>query len=170
VGADVRHHLAVWLLERPPTTVLAFLAMADEVDLEPLLSDRQLGRHRFALVRTPEHGHDLTLHHAGGPRERHPYGMAQPSADAASVADGAVGVVLTPGVVFDRAGRRLGRGGGYYDRLLARLGPGVVAIGVTAAALVVAELPDDDHDVAVGALVTEDGLVAVSPPSTPGAP
>ncbi|MEL6981503.1 MAG: 5-formyltetrahydrofolate cyclo-ligase, partial [Actinomycetota bacterium] len=59
-------------------------------------------------------------------------------------------------------GVRLGRGAGYYDRFLARLGPSVLRIGVTVG-LVDGRLPADDHDVAMTHLATPDGVVAVPP-------
>ncbi|MEL7156494.1 MAG: 5-formyltetrahydrofolate cyclo-ligase [Actinomycetota bacterium] len=124
--------------------VVAYRAMADELDLGPLLARPDLGP--FALTRTPASGRDLTVHRLDGPTERHRYGFDQPTADAPAVDDHEIGAVLVPGLAFDRSGRRLGRGAGYYDRFLARLAPNVPRIGITSGYLV-AELPTDDHDV-----------------------
>jgi 5-formyltetrahydrofolate cyclo-ligase len=64
-------------------------------------------------------------------------------------------VVLVPAVAVDGVGRRLGRGGGSYDRALAR------ATGLTIAVLYDDELldsiPTEPHDVPVGAVVTPSG-------------
>ena len=80
------------------------------------------------------------------------------------MAEADIGAVLVPGLAFDRWGGRLGRGRGYYDRLLTRLGPGVDRMGVTADRLVWQEpLPVDTHDVRMTWLVTEAGLRPVEP-------
>ncbi|MGH3442884.1 MAG: 5-formyltetrahydrofolate cyclo-ligase [Nitriliruptorales bacterium] len=63
--------------------------------------------------------------------------------------------VVVPGLAFDRSGRRLGQGGGHYDRLLARLGSGPVRIGVGFDFQVVAEVPAVAHDERVDLIVTE---------------
>ena len=65
-----------------------------------------------------------------------------------------VDVVLAPALAVDRAGRRLGRGGGYYDRALA-----VVPASTPVAALLydgelLDRLPDEPHDRRVAAAVT----------------
>jgi 5-formyltetrahydrofolate cyclo-ligase len=73
---------------------------------------------------------------------------------AVSVAE--LSVILVPGLAFDETdGVRLGRGGGYYDRLLAN--PAVVArrIGVAFETQVVPTVPREAHDSRVHELVTE---------------
>jgi 5-formyltetrahydrofolate cyclo-ligase len=65
--------------------------------------------------------------------------------------------VLVPGLAFDREGRRLGYGAGYYDRLLARL-TGVPRIAVAFSSQVVDQIPVDAHDLPVDILITETPL------------
>ena len=55
-------------------------------------------------------------------------------------------VALVPGVAFDAAGHRLGRGRGYYDRFLASC-PHIYKIGVCFPFQRVALVPTDQHDV-----------------------
>jgi len=68
-------------------------------------------------------------------------------------------IVLTPGVGFDRLGRRLGRGKGYYDR--AFRGPLAHAIRVALAfdCQVVLQVPTDATDERVHAVISETGIV-----------
>lgn len=170
VGEAVRAHLLRWLADRAPTTVLVYLALPDEVPVDALAQRPELGRHRWAVTRTgPDGDLDLSVHPLASARERHHHGYDQPVASSAVVPDDEVGVVLVPGLAFDRRGGRLGRGKGYYDRLLARLGPGVARVGVTAEALVwPGPLPVEPHDVPVGWLVTERGLRPVVRPTRAG--
>lgn len=67
-------------------------------------------------------------------------------------------VVLIPGLAFTRDGRRLGRGGGYYDRLLAGLPAETVRIAVCFEFQVLEELPIEEHDQPVHAVATECGI------------
>lgn len=135
-------------------------ALDDEVSLDPLVEAKPDPGIRFALTRTPDVGHDLTVHPVGGPMDTHRYGYRQPRADAPMVADADVGAVLVPGLAFDRIGTRLGRGAGYYDRFLARLGPAVLRVGLPAGGPV-DRLPADDHDVPMTHLATPDGVLPV---------
>ncbi len=66
-----------------------------------------------------------------------------------------VDLILVPGLAFTTDGLRLGRGGGYYDRLLASLPPRTRRIGVCFATQIVATLPTEPHDQRVARVVTE---------------
>ena len=49
------------------------------------------------------------------------YGILEPKADCALVTPADIDFAVVPCLSFDRRGRRLGQGGGYYDRLLPQL-------------------------------------------------
>jgi 5-formyltetrahydrofolate cyclo-ligase len=71
--------------------------------------------------------------------------------------------ILVPGVAFDMRGRRLGYGGGYYDRLLPLLPPRASRIaGAFDLQLVDSGIPAAPHDVAVNAIATPTRLVATA--------
>ena len=61
-------------------------------------------------------------------------------------------LVLVPGVAFDLHGRRLGRGRGYYDRLLSQVGGRTC--GVAFDEQVVSEVPVEAHDVLLNCILT----------------
>ncbi|HEX2314881.1 MAG TPA: 5-formyltetrahydrofolate cyclo-ligase [Thermomonospora sp.] len=72
----------------------------------------------------------------------------------------AADVVLVPAVAVDRTGMRLGRGGGSYDRALARVGPGILTIGLVYDDELLDVLPSEPHDQRLRAVVTPSrGLV-----------
>lgn len=87
------------------------------------------------------------------------YGLLEPRPElsAASSGEWAQMLVLTPAVACDLSGVRLGRGGGFYDRLLARSGGAAVA--VVYACQVTESLPRESHDLKVGFAVTEKGVL-----------
>ncbi len=68
-------------------------------------------------------------------------------------------LVVVPGLAFDAAGWRLGRGHGYYDRFLRRLAGTSLAVGLAFSWQMVPEVPVDAWDVPVDAVVTEEGVV-----------
>jgi 5-formyltetrahydrofolate cyclo-ligase len=72
-------------------------------------------------------------------------------------------VVLVPGLAFDLAGNRLGRGGGHYDRALARLGPQARTIGLAFDFQVVEHLPVEARDIPVDLVVTETQTITPGP-------
>jgi 5-formyltetrahydrofolate cyclo-ligase len=156
-SARVRDHLRP-VVEAAGGRVLVYRAMADEIDLDPLIAE--LGAERFALTRTPVVG-QLTVHPAESPVERHRLGFQQPRADAALLPLPDLAVGLIPGLAFDERGNRIGHGLGYYDVLLAEMPRRVPLIGVTSDAQVVAELPHGPRDIPMTHLVTESGIRAV---------
>ncbi len=76
------------------------------------------------------------------------YGMPEPTWDAAKIMDrDNINAVIVPGVAFDKANNRLGRGGGYYDRFLSGLPSATVKIGIAFDFQIVDSLPTERHDV-----------------------
>ena len=61
-------------------------------------------------------------------------------------------VVLVPALAVDMRGRRLGRGGGSYDRALARVGPQVPTIALLYDSELLPSVPAEEHDQAVRAV------------------
>lgn len=154
--------LFVWLSRRVPGTAAAFLALPDEIDVTPLFE--QLPGWRWVLPRVEPDRH-LTFRDRDVPTEIHRYGMEQPTAQGVVIPFNQLDVVLVPGVGFDRTGARVGRGAGYYDRLLAEVRADTESIGVTTVARVYESVPTEAHDMRVGWLATEAGVRECSPNS-----
>ena len=163
--AICRHLLASNLYHRAGT-VAAYLAFGDEVDLAILIGAALAERpgKRLALPRmVPGEVGRLSMHLADlTALELHPYGPQQPTSTAPPIRATELDLVLVPGLAFDRSGRRLGYGRGYYDRLLAQVPRSVPRIGVCFDALVVESVPVADHDARLTHLVTESGLLPVT--------
>ena len=151
-----------WLAPRLPGTIAAYLPMSDEFDIT-LLFDRLPGW-RWVLPRV-EPDKSLTFRDRDVPRETHRWGIRQP-VDAGSVVPVfELDVILVPGIAFDRSGARLGRGWGFYDRVLAQRRSDSQAVGVTPSDHIVSAVPVHDHDEPVDFLATEDGVIECSPSS-----
>ena len=68
-----------------------------------------------------------------------------------------IDLLLVPGVAFSKTGGRLGRGGGFYDRLLADEKLRAFKIGVCFSEQLVDELPREAHDREVDRVITDRG-------------
>lgn len=91
------------------------------------------------------------------------HGLAEPPGDRLGVAAIAeVDLVVVPALAVDRAGRRLGRGGGSYDRALARIPADIPLVALLHDGELVDVVPTEAHDLAVSAAITPaDGWVDV---------
>jgi 5-formyltetrahydrofolate cyclo-ligase len=153
----IRRHLREWLARRPSKTIAAFAAIPGEPMLLPLLAD--LPDHRWALPRVQ--GDALVFHHVTPPLARlqaGTFGVAEPSPDAPACPLEEIGIFLCPGMAFTHGGKRLGRGKGYYDRMLAGSPPESLRVGVCFREQVHPELPVEPHDLPVHFLATPDGV------------
>jgi 5-formyltetrahydrofolate cyclo-ligase len=87
-----------------------------------------------------------------------PYGLLEPTEPSrGTAAIKAADVVIVPALAVDRTGMRLGRGGGSYDRALARVGPGILTVSLVYDSELVDEVPAESHDQGVRAVVTPSG-------------
>lgn len=69
-------------------------------------------------------------------------------------------IVVTPGLAFDKTGRRLGRGGGHYDRFFEAIRAlDAIKIGVCWSMQLVPEIPVDSHDVSMDWICHEKGAL-----------
>ena len=69
-----------------------------------------------------------------------------------------IGLVLVPGIAFDKEGHRLGYGLGFYDKFLAKV-PKAIKVGLAFDFQVVDRLPREEHDVPVDFIVTEKRVI-----------
>lgn len=87
------------------------------------------------------------------------YGILEPSADAAEIRPEEIDLVLVPCLSCSEDGRRLGKGGGYYDRFLERsLGDKMM---LCPSVMIDPGIPTEPHDVVIPVVVTEHGVIRV---------
>ena len=84
------------------------------------------------------------------------YGISEPKLDVRVVKTSAtLDIIFTPLVAFDDAGRRLGMGGGYYDRTLSKLDQNHTAvIGLAYDQQKITQVPSESWDVDLTAIIT----------------
>jgi 5-formyltetrahydrofolate cyclo-ligase len=88
-----------------------------------------------------------------------PMGIRQPAPEAPHAERADIDLVLVPGVAFDAACRRLGRGGGFYDRLLALEDWPAPRVALAFEVQLTEQLPEEEHDRPVDAVVTEERVL-----------
>jgi 5-formyltetrahydrofolate cyclo-ligase len=140
----------------PGTIVSGYSPIRGEIDPAPLMRKLATQGAQLALPAIVARGKSLAFR-AWSPDDRlmlGPLGILEPSPAAAEVIPD---VMLVPLAAFDRAGHRIGYGGGYYDYTLAHLRKvkAVTAIGVAFAAQEVEAVPALQHDVALDYVLTE---------------
>ncbi|MCL2811086.1 MAG: 5-formyltetrahydrofolate cyclo-ligase [Clostridia bacterium] len=152
----VAERLAEWPPYRRAKSVLLYAALPGELDTGPML-DRVLADGKRLLLPRCEEGkvmqavwvEDLRLLVSGR------FGIREPSAMLPAVDLQAIDLVLTPGLAFDQAGGRLGRGQGFFDRFLPRTN-GIVA-GVAYLEQILPVFPagvQEAHDIRMDYLIT----------------
>jgi 5-formyltetrahydrofolate cyclo-ligase len=139
--------------------VAGYLPIGDEIDPMPAIralhaEGRAIG---MPVILAPSAPLGFRAWTPGAPLVVGPSGIAEPEAGPLLRPV----VVVVPLLAFDRAGHRLGYGGGYYDRTLAALRREgrVLAIGLAFAAQEAEGLPVTDHDEPLDAIVTEAGII-----------
>ena len=141
-------------------TVLFFAPMADELDVWPLLEKFAASGRICAL---PFFDQDRQMY--GARQIKNPgtevikgkFGIREPAPECAEIPLGRFDLVLIPGVAFDRHGHRLGRGRGFYDRLLKEISGIKCGIGYNHQLL--ENIPTEPHDAVMDFVVTPGGCV-----------
>jgi 5-formyltetrahydrofolate cyclo-ligase len=147
------------LLDFPPLqmagTVAAYYSVGTEPDTRGLVYALwKRGTYVLLPLLLPDGDLDWASYEGPDSLVPGPRGLAEPGepprgADAVARAD----VVLAPALAVDQAGNRLGRGGGSYDRALARVGPLIPVIALLYDAELLSHVPAEPHDTPVRAAV-----------------
>jgi len=151
--------LATFRRERPfegPSVVSGFWPIKDELDIRPLLIELHNDGCQLALPTVVGKGQPLVFRawRPGDALEAGVFGTLHPSAKREVVEPDAL---IVPLLACDEEGWRLGYGGGFYDRTLARLRrmKEIVAVGVAFDAQLVPEVPHGPEDQRLDWLLTD---------------
>ena len=134
--------------------VAVYLASPQEIDLSPFI--RKMLESGVKVVAPRWNGETYELAVLKGLDEAHlrkgPMGILEPI-EAEIVSPKAVDVWLVPGLAFTRNGKRLGYGGGWYDRLLADAPKDAWKIGIAHAFQIADDLPSESHDILLSKVI-----------------
>jgi len=138
-------------------TVMAFCSFGSEVSTAPLIAGLHERGVQVALPRIVEGDLEARSYRPGDAVTSTTFGAFEP-AEGTPVDPAGIDVIVVPAVAFDREGRRVGYGGGFYDRFLPRTRRDATRGGIGYDAQLAApglSLPAGDFDLRVDLVVTE---------------
>ncbi|MGH3261217.1 MAG: 5-formyltetrahydrofolate cyclo-ligase [Trebonia sp.] len=152
-------------------TVAAYYSVGTEPDTHGLVFALwKRGSYVVLPVLLPDGDLDWASYEGPDSLARGPRGLLQPVEPVRGPGTVArADVVLVPALAVDLGGNRLGRGGGSYDRALARVGRQVPTIGLIYDGELVPRVPTDPHDRAVRAVARPGHGISWLPAAVPGA-
>jgi 5-formyltetrahydrofolate cyclo-ligase len=144
-------------------TVMAFSSFGSELPTTQLIEALDAADVRVALPVIVDGEIEAHAFRPGDPTIVTHFGALEPEVRDEPVSPTAIDVVIVPAVVFDRTGRRIGYGGGFYDRFLPRTRVETPRVGIgLSVQLVDDELPGGDFDLRVDVVVVPDEVVRCS--------
>lgn len=163
-SAEVVRHIVADATWRAARSVLLFMPLPDEVRIRPLMDAAWAAGKSVALPASDAATGAYVARRVLSGADLRPgrFGILEPREECPEVPFSALDLVLVPGIAFDRAGNRLGRGRGFYDRMLA-LSPDAVSCGVGFDGQVVARVPVEPHDVKLHRVWTPTGQILAGP-------
>ena len=136
---------------RNAKTVMFYFSTEHEVQTKTLIEESLLAGKRVALPYVDGNHSEIRAAAVGNLAEdvhKGSYGLMEPKSEKLRLIDTAqIDIVLVPGLAFDHAKNRLGRGKGYYDRFLAKLPRGVKTFGLAFDFQIVKSLPVTELDI-----------------------
>lgn len=163
-GEDLRDRFLAAVPTAGHDTVSAFWPLPDELDTRPLVSALDARGHTIGLPVVIKRGQPL-LFRRWTPDTTLVQGSFRVMTPPPEAPEVVPSLLIVPLLAFDRAGYRLGYGGGFYDRTLHKLRAGaasrVLAVGVALSAQEVPSVPRDDTDQPLDWIVSEREAFAI---------
>jgi 5-formyltetrahydrofolate cyclo-ligase len=143
---------------RAASTIVLYAAKDNEVGTDLLRADAFSSRRRVLLPRVIPETREIVIVRVRRSSELAPgsFGLLEPTgAELFPVDNLGPALFCVPGVGFSPMGQRLGRGGGYFDRVLAALGPQTVTAGLAYSFQLLDRLPESPNDRRLNLIFTE---------------
>lgn len=151
LSADILNRLEIHPAFQKATTVLLYHSLKDEVQTHSFIEKWSKDKRIILPVVV---GEELELRCYTGEQDlaAGAYGIFEPIGEVFTHYE-SIDLAIVPGVAFDTRGHRLGRGKGYYDRLLPRIN--AFKIGVCYPFQLIEEVPAEPFDICMNAIITK---------------
>jgi len=160
-GARAQARLAETMEFKAARNLMIYNSDSTEIDTHELVLAGLEDGKRVGLPRTEKGSRVLQVIEILDVRrdlERGRFGFKEPLPMLPTIDPSTLDLILVPGRAFDAEGNRLGRGGGYYDRFVAKLrGPRLVAMAFDCQ--IVDAVPHESHDRPVDMILTEERVI-----------
>ena len=163
MSAQIRDRLKEQAIWKNAGSVLFFAPLPAEPDIWPLLEETLAGGKIAALPRFDSASNSYVAGRVKNPRSgivTGQFGIREPGASCVEIPLKRLNLVLVPGIAFDWQGRRLGRGRGFYDRLLADVDG--IKCGIAFDEQVVEEIPAGPRDIRLNFILTPTRCVEIA--------
>lgn len=139
--------------------ILAYIDAKNEISPAAILEDAWRQNKTVAVPRV--HGKTMDFYQIQSFEDLEPgaFGIREPR-ESCPLVEISRGLMLAPGVAFDGIGRRVGYGGGFYDRYLA-FHPQLTVWGLAFSCQVLPQVPAEETDRRMDQVVTEEGFQSI---------
>lgn len=161
----LNRHIQEGLMRFPLQEIAGYMPLGSECNIQYAMSCLHDLGHKMSLPVVKQKDRPLLFRRwlPGSVLQQGPYGVAYPPEQQPEVTPA---LLLVPLLAYDDAGYRIGYGGGYYDRTLAKLrreNAAVVAVGIAYSGQKIEAIPAEPLDEPLNAVITEKGWQAFSP-------
>ncbi len=129
--------------------LLGYMPLPDEPDISQIYRDLD---HTSLVLPVSNQDGSLTLRYASSQVKQGLFGITEPAATARHACIEDIDLAIIPGRAFGKAGQRLGRGKGYYDRLLEKCS--CITIGLCYDEQIFPNIPLAKHDACLKTVIT----------------
>lgn len=163
VGRSIFQKIKEMDMYKKSETIMVFVSYANEVDTFPFIKDMIAEGKRVVTPISIFEDRSMKLAVTRSFPEgfiETKYGILELPVDhEETVKEEEVDLIITPGVAFARDGRRLGYGGGFYDRLLSKKRKDTPTVCPAFSEFILDEIPTDKYDLLVDYIVTQDEII-----------
>lgn len=140
---------------RQAETISLTISMDHEVSTEEIINKGNAMGKRIVIPRCEPESRSMSFYPFVDRSTliRSSFGVLEPDPHANTpVNPGAIDLIIVPGIAFSPAGFRIGHGGGYYDRFLAKH-PAITTVSLVLQEQLIRKIPSEPHDIAVQYLI-----------------
>lgn len=149
---------------RNASVIMAFLSLPYEIETAPIILDAWQQDKTVVVPKVSwqqRHMIAIEINSLETGLTEEAFGLRSPTTgDPVPLED--IDLVITPGLAFDAAGGRLGRGGGYYDTFFANKELKAVKMGFCFSEQVLPEVPMSEHDHPVDVVISDNGVIEIN--------
>ncbi len=143
-------------------TVLFYAALDEEINIDSCIHDALLLGKAVALPVCMDSDGNMEFYyiHSLDELKSGTFGVREPDISKCTpVTEFSSSICIVPAISYDKRGYRLGYGKGYYDKFLEKIN--IISVGLCYNELIVDELPNDEYDIPVNCIISQNGIYRV---------